>query len=34
MRAIIIPKADAPKYRRILLNWHTGIDATQKADGD
>ena len=34
MRAIIIPRAEAPKYRRILLIPFTGIDATEKADGD
>ncbi len=33
MDAIIIPKEQAPKYRRILLNWHIGIDPIELEDG-
>ncbi len=34
MNAVIIPRAEAHKYRKILINWHTGIDAIELADGD
>ena len=33
MTGLIIPKEQAPKYRKILLNWFTGIDAVELEDG-
>ena len=33
MRSIIIPKQQAYKFRKIKLNWHTGIDAVELEDG-
>lgn len=31
---IIIPRAEASKYRKIKLAWHTGIDAIELRNGD